>query len=212
MKKLILSISLLISSIFYSQQQLTVADFLKDKYPNWEYVSKMPYIELIPKPINYQGTLTEVTAGKNKFTYKSDLKKENLLNRLNHVLNNNQIFSAVKVKDSGETNYVISSDIISEFSLPFAGYVYTKNSYSDIIIRVKDYSYQIEIVNFSVGKNEWQRNTYKHILYAENQNFNAGTVGAINKKEIQQDWNNTFIDYETKFQLLNNKVNENNSF
>lgn len=212
MKKKLLSLCFLASGLFHSQQQLTVADFLKDKYPNWEHVASMPYIQLNPKPIKYTGTLTEVTEGRNKFTYKSNLKKENLLNRLNHVLSNNQIFAVVKIKDSGEMNFVISSDIISEFSLPFAGYIYTKNSYSDIIIRVKDYSYQIEVVSFSVGKNEWQRNTYKHILYAENQNFNDGTVGAINKKEIQQDWNNTFLDYETKFQLLNNKINENNEF
>jgi len=72
--------------------------------------------------------------------------------------------------------------------------------------------YQIEVVDFSVGKDEWQRNTYKHILYMENQKFNEGTVGAINKKEIQQDWNNTFLDYQVKFQNFNNKVNETNDF
>ena len=40
----------------------------------------------------------------------------------------------------------------------------------------------------------------------------CGYPFTVGKKEAQQDWNSTFLDYSKKLQILNNSINENNEF
>lgn len=213
-----MKIRLLISSLLFTNILIaqTVGDILKTKYPNYRYIMyDMPFIKWEPEPITedfYNLTLSEIIENKNKFTFNNNLKKDKLLERINYVLIKNGIFKSVKINDDGKSNFVINATVISEFTSIFAGNSYPKISKSDIKIRVKDNAYQIEVIKFAVGNNEGFINNYRNILREIFSDSKSGTISALTKKEAQQDWNSTFLDYSKKLQILNNSINENNEF
>ena len=67
-------------------------------------------------------------------------------------------------------------------------------------------------LKFAVGNNEGFINNYRNILREIFSDSKSGTISALTKKEAQQDWNSTFLDYSKKLQMLNNSINENNEF
>lgn len=193
----------------------TVGDLLKEKYPNYEYIMAMPYIELDPIPNTndiYSLSLSEITANQNKYTFKSGLKKDELLIRINRILNSNSIFKSSKIIDDGSSNYVITAQIESNFMSYFAGHAYPKSSKSELKIRIKDFTYQIEVVDFNVGIRDWILPSYKQLLRENFQNYPDRSVGSLLKKESQQNWNSTFLDYSEKFSKLDKLISETNDF
>ena len=186
--------------------------FLKKKYPNYEQILKQDFIQLEPKILTYSGTLSEIVGNKNKFKFSSKLKEKALLNRINYVINNSNIFYKTNMIDDGSNNSVINCTFFYTFYSLFYSNSIKKTAIITAKIRVKDFAYQIEVTDFNIGLNELQNYNYKNIIRYELVNTSKDSFDGLIKKELQFDWNNLFLEFNNIFSDFNNIIKENNNF
>ena len=206
MKKIILF--LFFPILLFSQSDY----FLKKKYPNYEQILKQDFIQLEPKILTYSGTLSEIVGNKNKFKFSSKLKEKSLLNRINYVINNSNIFYKTNVIDDGSNNSVINCTFFYTFYSLFYSNSINKTAIITAKIKVKDFAYQIEVTDFNIGLNELQNYNYKNIIRYELVNTLKDSFDGLIKKELQFDWNNLFLEFNNIFSDFNNIIKENNNF
>jgi hypothetical protein len=80
----------------------------------------------------------------------SKLKEKALLNRINYVINNSNIFYKTNMIDDGSNNSVINCTFFYTFYSLFYSNSIKKTAIITAKIRVKDFAYQIEVTDFNI--------------------------------------------------------------